>query len=196
MREREPRGVQELALQPEAHRPAVLAVADDRMADRAPCGRGSDGCGRSRGRLAAALASPQRLESSKWVRASRGLSVSIECSTRSRRSRPIGASIVPESAPAGIPSTSARYSRRSSRACQQRLERAVHRIALGDDQQARGVAVEPVDDPGPLRVLAAGGAAGQRLRERAGPVAARRMHDDARPACRRRAGARPRRRRV
>ena len=41
---------------------------------------------------------------------------------------------------------------------------------------------------------AAGPARGQRLGQRAGPVPAGRMHHDARPACRRRAGARPRRR--
>ena len=59
------------------------------------------------------------------------------------------------------------------------LERAMDGVVLGDDQQPRGVAVKPMDDSGTPRLLAAGAAPGQRLRERAGPVTARRMDDDA-----------------
>ena len=64
-----------------------------------------------------------------------------------------------------------------------------------DDEQPRRVAVEPVDDPGPLGLVAARDrVAEQPVDERPAPVAGRRMDDDARRACRRRAGARPRRR--
>ena len=61
----------------------------------------------------------------------------------------------------------------------QRLQRAVDRVALGDDQQTRGVAVEAMDDSGPPRLLAAGRAPVQRLRERAGAVPAGGVDDDA-----------------
>ena len=81
-----------------------------------------------------------------------------------------------------------------ARARERRLQRAVRVLGLGDDQQARGVAVEAVHDPRALGLRAAGRAPGQRLRERAGAVAARRVDDHRPPACRRRAAARPRRR--
>ena len=102
--------------------------------------------------------------------------MSIDISIRSRRSRPIGASIVPVRA-GGCPSTSARYSRRSAASRQQRLQRAMDRVVLGDDQQPGGVAIEPMDDPRPPRLLAAGGPPLERLGERPGPVTARGMHD-------------------
>ena len=53
------------------------------------------------------------------------------------------------------PATSARYCG-GARAGSRSRERAVDRIGLGDDEQPRGVPVEPVDDPGAPRVLAAG----------------------------------------
>ena len=114
----------------------------------------------------------------KWVTAGRGSSVSDEIRVRSWRSRPSGASIVPRSA-GGRPSTSARYSRVSSRARQLRLERGVRRLGPGEGEQAGGVAVQPVHDAGPVGVVAAGHPPGERLHERARAVAARRMHDDA-----------------
>ena len=86
---------------------------------RSPAGaRGSGGCARSRaGRGAArSRAAPARARSA--CRASRGSSVSVDMSVRTRRSRPSGASIVPVRA-GGRPSTSARYSRVTSRACDQ-----------------------------------------------------------------------------
>ena len=61
-----------------------------------------------------------------------------------------------------------------------RLERRVRGLRPRDDEQAGGVAVEPVHDPGPLGILAARGAPLQRLHERALAVPARRVHDDAR----------------
>ena len=79
----------------------------------------------------------------------------------------------------GRPSTRARYSRRIARVADLLLERAVHRVGLGHHEQAAGVAVEPVDDARPPRVVAAGGAAGERLRERAGRVPGARVHHHA-----------------
>ncbi len=61
-----------------------------------------------------------------------------------------------------------------------RLQRAVHVVVLGDDQQPARVAVQAMDDPRPPGLLAAAGAPGQRLRERALAMPARRVHDDAR----------------
>ncbi len=77
---------------------------------------------------------------------------------RTRGSRPIGASIVPERA-GGRPSTSARYSRSINRSAERRLQQPVRLLAAGDHEQARGVAVEPVHDPRAL-----GLAAGRRSR--------------------------------
>ena len=59
------------------------------------------------------------------------------------------------------------------------LERAVDGVRLRDDEQPRSVLVQPVDDARPELVLAAGRAARQRLRERAGVVARRRVDDNA-----------------
>jgi hypothetical protein len=59
------------------------------------------------------------------------------------------------------------------------LERGVDVLRARDDQQPGGVAVEPVHDPGAPRGPAGDAAALQRLGERAGLVAARRVHDDA-----------------
>ena len=52
-------------------------------------------------------------------------------------------------------------------------------VVLGDDEQPGGVAVQPVHDPGPAAVLAPARDAGERLRQRAGLVPARRVHHDA-----------------
>ena len=54
-------------------------------------------------------------------------------------------------------------------------------VGARDDEQARRVAVEPVDDPGPLVVVPAGGVERQQpVDERAAAMAAGRMDDDAR----------------
>ena len=62
----------------------------------------------------------------------------------------------------------------------QRLQAPVDRIALGDDEQPGGVAVEPVDDPGPDGVLPTGRAPRERLRQRPGDVAPGGVDDDSR----------------
>ena len=53
----------------------------------------------------------------------------------------------------------------------------MHLVALGDDEQAGGVAVQAVHDPGAPVLLAARDATGERLRKRAMAMPARRMHD-------------------
>ena len=136
MREREPGRVQELALQPVAAGAAVLRVAGDRVADRqqvrADLVRAAGLEPHAQQRVVAAA--PR--STSKWVTASRGSSVSVETRVRTRRSRPSGASIVPRRA-GGRPSTSARYSRTSSRAGELRLQRGVGRVVARHHEQAR-----------------------------------------------------------
>ena len=127
---------------------------------------------------------------SKWVTASRGSSVSVETRVRTRRSRPSGASIVPRRA-GGRPSTSARYSRTSSRAASCALSAACTgseraRTSRPDVSRSSRWTI-----PARSRVVAAGDAARQRLHERALRVPARRVDDDARRACRPPAGGRP-----
>ncbi len=62
-----------------------------------------------------------------------------------------------------------------------------------DDEQPRGVAVEPVHDPGPVGLLPALDVVGEQpVHERSGRMPGRRMDDERPQACRRRAGARPR----
>ena len=78
-------------------------------------------------------------------------SVSVDMRVRTRRSRPSGASIVPLAR--RRPALDERQvlaldlAPRASRACSAR----VRRLASRDHHQARGVAVEPVDDPGARR---------------------------------------------
>ena len=59
------------------------------------------------------------------------------------------------------------------------LEPLVGLVRAGYDEQARGVAVEPVDDSGPV-LVPAGGPAGEAVDERPGRVAGAWMNDDAR----------------
>ena len=60
----------------------------------------------------------------------------------------------------------------------QLLEAVVRLLRAGGDEQSRGVAVEPVDDPRPLRVAALDLVLEQRLHERAARVPGRRVDDD------------------
>ena len=68
---------------------------------------------------------------------------------------------------------------RDRAALERRLQRAVGRLVAGDDEQAGRVAIEPVHDARPLRVLRRRRAPGERLHERAGRVPASGMHDHA-----------------
>ena len=95
-----------------------------------------------------------RSTTSKWVTALRARSVRVDITVRLPRSRPIGASMVPLSA-SGCPSTSAVYSRVTSRALIIRLERRVGLLRARHHEQPGGVAVEAVHDPGPLRMAVA-----------------------------------------
>ena len=94
MIESESRGVQELALEPEAPARAVIGVAAHGMADRAQVHADLV-------RTAGLEAQPQQRRTGERA---------LESEVRARASRPTGASIVPLRA-GGTPSTSARYSR-------------------------------------------------------------------------------------
>ena len=59
------------------------------------------------------------------------------------------------------------------------LQPGVGLLAAGDDEQARGVAVEPVDDSRPLLVLPARGQPDEPVHERAARVPGRGVDDDA-----------------
>ena len=123
--------------------------------------------------------SPSGSRSSNQVTASRGVSVSSEWRVRSVRSRPIGASMRPVRE-RGPPSTSATYRALDLAPADRVLQRAVRRCRARDDEQAGGVAVEPVDDARPV-----GLAPRPRRRAPAGrgracrAVAGRRMDDEA-----------------
>ena len=63
---------------------------------------------------------------------------------------------------------------------QQRLQSAVYLLGFGNHEQTGGVAVEPVDDARPPRLIAAGRNARESLGQRAAAVAAPGMYDHAR----------------
>ena len=166
VRERQPRGVQELALEARAAPgAAVLGVAHDRVADRLQVRRGSGACGRSRGARAAAWRSAARARASKCVtrRARRR-----RCRSSMRvRTRAVAARAARRSCPlraGGRPSTSARYSRAIVAGAQRALQRRVDRSERATHEQARTCR----------------GRAGARCPARSGPAAGR---DAARSAC-------------
>ena len=141
-------------------------------------GRGSGASGRSRAARAGARAVGRSSSSSKCVTAARGVSVSSEWRSRSWRSRPIGASIVPRR-DRGFPTTSARYSRVSARRRTSRCspsyascERAT--TSRPDVSRSRRWTI-----PGRSSSPPCGAGGGKRLRERAARVPGRRVHDDA-----------------
>ena len=91
-------------------------------------------------------------------------SVSSDCRVGSRRSRPIAASIRPVR-DGGRPRTSARYVRLIRRRRSWAWSRAERHLVARHEEQARRVAVEPMDDPGPAG-RATGGPAGERRGQR------------------------------
>ena len=123
MVERQAGGMQKLALQAEQTR--RCRTPDLRIpGGRSPAGeRVSDGYGPSPGGGAGASVPVRARSSVKCVRASRGLTPPTAMRVRTRGSRPIGASIVPERA-GGLPWTSARYSRSIRRLASARLQAA------------------------------------------------------------------------
>ena len=138
-----------------AVRDAVDRVADDR-AGRSPPRWTRIWCIRpvsSRTRRSAWPA--QSRSTSKCVTASRGVSVSSETRVGSSRSRPIGASIRPRAGARPRRGRARGRSRSSPRRADELREALVRLLRAGDDQQPRGVAVEPVDDPRALRLAAA-----------------------------------------
>ena len=194
MIEAELAGVQELARRGRDRR--RLRTADRRRpAGRSPPdARGSGACGRFPATRAADCAAPISSTTSKCVIAVARLSPSrIAMFSGLRRSRPSGASIVPL---CGL--GPALDQRRVLTADLARLQlrpaaRAARRRSCAHHQQPGGLLVEPVHDARALGV-AAPGAAGQRLRERAGAVARRRMHDKPGGLVDDRGARRPRRR--
>ena len=131
---------------------------------------------------------------SKCVTASRGSSVSSERRVGSRRSRPIGASMRPL-ARARTPADEREVAAFDLATPDRILERCVRLLRAGDDEEPRGVPVEPMNDPGPLGVVPAGSAQREQLAgERARLLPRSGMHDEPGRLVERRAGARPRRR--
>ena len=194
MREGEPRGVQELALEAVA-RPASPYSGRRRRDGRSPAGaRGSGACGRSPARTRSSVSSASARSISKCVTASRGSSVSVDMRVRTRRSRPSGASIVPRAGRrAALDEREVLARDRRARAARPaaRAWTASLRATTSSPEVSRS---SRCTIPGRSGSSPAGDAARERLRERArrgarAPGARRR-----RPACRRRAGARPRRR--
>ena len=102
-------------------------------------------------RTRSSVVAGSRSITSKWVTAWRGRSLRVDTTVRRERSRPIGASMVPLSV-SRRPVTSARYSRRTSRARSCGEQRRVGLLGLRDHQQPRRVAVEPVHDAGALGI--------------------------------------------
>ena len=97
--------------------------------------------------------SPRRWSSSKWVRASRGQTPSIAMRVRMRGWRPIGASIVPVARRRETLDERQVFALHQALA-QRLLQTGVRELVAGDDDQAGGVAIEAVNDPGPLWLAA------------------------------------------
>ena len=106
-------------------------------------------------RTRSSAAPSKRLDHARSVRRLAAARGARDMRLRWTGSRPIGASTSPL-ARAGTPSTSARYSFSTVRPANWRDERAVRRVVLGDHEQARGAAVEAVDDAGAQHAADAG----------------------------------------
>ena len=172
--ERQPRGVQELAL--EAEQPGACRTRDRRRPGWPIASR----CTRiwwvrpvSSARAAASCAGSASSISKCVTRLARRRRCRSTCACArggrgrsARRSCPLRAG--------GRPSTSARYSRVIVARCSASLSARWTASDARDDEQPGRVAVEAVDDARAPAVLPARGDARQRLRERARPVPARR----------------------
>src|SRR5215213_4614435 len=176
MREGEPRGVEELTLEAEVTANAVHRVARDRQADRpevdADLVRSSglevDGEERVRRKQLAQLEVRHGVAGRVGVER---LARAVATVAADRRLDP--------SPPRTRPAPHQRQVLALDLApTEQRLKAALHGIRACDDEQARRVAVEPVDDARPVGVVAAGRAADQAVDERARPAAGSGMHDD------------------
>ena len=193
MREREPRRVEELPLEAEVARDAVVgSPATGRSIaarwTRIWCVRPVSSRTREQ-----RVARQQLLELEVRHRRRAACRCRASGGARSCRSRPIGASIVP--APRARPPDDEReVLARQLPAPHELLEPPVRLGRARDDEQPGRVAVEPVDDARPVRSVPA-----RRRRGREQPctsvppcVTRRPGARRGRPACRRRAGARPR----
>ena len=160
--------MQELPLEPE-----VAGGAVDRVAARSGSSIASRWtriwCVRPvSSRSSSSARGPSSSTTSKCVTASRGVAVSSEWRVLSSRSRPIGASIRPVRE-RGAALHEREVAPLDGAAPDQLLQPRVRLVRAGDDEQARGVAVEPVDDPRPV-LVAAGGVVARAGRARASRV--------------------------
>ena len=195
MREREPRGVQELALEAvDAPGPPYCGSPQHRVADRRHVDADLVGAPGLERRLAAASPAAAARSSSKWVRASRGVVgvdreqhavAAVAADRRVDRARarvgmPVHQRQVLASQPPRRPAApSARGGRASLLAT----------TSSPEVSRSRRCTIPARHGSSPPAARPASACASVPR-----PVAARRMHDHARRACRRPAGARPRRR--
>ena len=145
MREAQLGGVQELALEARAPGRGRRPGRRRRGCRSPPGARGSGGCGRSRSVTRRSERPGRASTSSKSVTASRGRSVSSDIRVGSRRSRPIGG-LDPAPARARAAAHEREVGAADPAPAQLRLQAGMGEPVAGDEQQARGVAVEPVDD--------------------------------------------------
>ena len=108
------------------------------------------------------------------------------------RSEPRSGPSASGACPSRARGSAARRARRRIASCSS----LVRLVGARDDEQAGGVAVEAVHDPGPVLVAAGGVVLDQAVHERSRRVARRPDGRRCPPACRRPAGARPPRRRA
>ena len=152
---------------------AVARVAGDRVRRSRRSGRGSGACARSPGGPRPGVSAGSTSMTSKWVRAARAPAAAdgpllrravVAAERRVDRAGARSRAALDERQ-VGAPELAALDHRR---------EAAVRLVVAGDDHQAGGVLVEPVDDPGPLGLAAAEQVA-ERVDEGGAAVAGRRV---------------------
>ena len=172
VREREPRGVQELALEAERPRRPYSGSPSTGWPIAFRCARiwcVRPVSSRTRSSVRAGQVALD-LEVRDAPRAARRCRSTSACARAGRG--PAARRSCPRGRPGG-PSTSARYSRAIRALAQRLLQRGVDGLGARHHEQPGGVAVQPVHDPGPVGVVAARDAARQRLHERPRAMPAR-----------------------
>ena len=175
--ELEPRRVQELALKPVATCAPVLAITADRVPDRVEMGAdlvraaGFEAHAQERRRgqrlrgleMGASLAWPVAVDRSSRAHAAIAPERRID-RARPRRRPPLDErEVLAPDLPRG----------------ERRLQPPVGLLALGDDEQPRGVAIQAMDDSRPPRLASGGAARRERLGEGRAAMGPRGMDDDA-----------------
>ena len=169
--------MEELALEAVAPRAAVGRVAGQRVADRGEVGADLVGAAGLQPRLQVALARQQLEHLEMGARLPRG-----GAGDRHPVALALGAADrgVDRPGARGEPAAGQRQVDAFDLALADRLlQRRVGLVGAGDDQQAAGAAVEPVDDPRPLRVLAAAEQLAELGDQRRALVRGRRVDDQA-----------------